>query len=123
MELREASGKEENCHKKELKFHERSMKTYILKKDLPWAKAGSEWSDKEDSGRIGSIALYSPSGLAYLFPSETFSDWFEEKKPEVTFSEEQKNALMLRIYQMTEDHDDVPSAYETLKQWIKEHTV
>lgn len=77
MELREASGKEENCHKKELKFHERSMKTYILKKDLPWAKAGSEWRESID--REESITLKILNGVLL---------WVREKARELMESED-----------------------------------
>lgn len=54
-------------------------KVFILKKDLPWAKAGTEWEfiRQSDSGRV---MLQNGSNVSCVFPSTTFDDWFEEKK-------------------------------------------
>lgn len=58
------------------------MKTYILKRDLPWAKAGTEWVEFPEYFRLSDNSGAHP----WLMKSEMHfgfeRDWFEEKKSE-----------------------------------------
>jgi len=67
-------------------------KRYRLKNDLPWAKAGSEWKEGYPPLDDSLICLETDFYVKF-FPKDTFHDWFEEVKEEVTFTPEQANAI------------------------------
>lgn len=60
------------------------MKTYILKRDLPWAKAGTEWEKIKFDGvlrwRMAGTCSSKDTWLYDYLVND--ADWFEEKKPE-----------------------------------------
>lgn len=61
------------------------MKKYKLKHDLPWAKAGTEWvvTAQERSLDGGYLMRQVGNGFTdYQFPYSSFTEWFEEVKPE-----------------------------------------
>lgn len=106
-------------------------KIFILKRELPWAKAGTEWKLAEDV-KTGSsrVCLRDPrEGEPFWFPQRSFNDWFEEKKPTVTFTKEQMEAIKdkLEPCRVSHDGDWLPGAYSETHHsrffiWLNEHT-
>lgn len=54
-------------------------KIFILKRDLPWAKAGTEW--EFHSNTLDGVRLIANKNGDYTheFPKSTFQEWFKEK--------------------------------------------
>lgn len=102
------------------------MAKYRLKKDLPWAKAGSEW--QRESRRLGAFTvIHVPSDRELEIPLGVFSEWFEEIKPEITFTKEQaevlKNEVNRRSLTMRfgDNREEMLDSHKFI-MWLKEHT-
>lgn len=93
------------------------MAKYRLKKDLPWAKAGSEW--QRESRRLGAFTvIHVPSDRELEIPLGVFSEWFEEIKPEATFTKEQAEAV--KRWWANEPYD---TRYDgEFLEWLDKHT-
>ena len=63
------------------------MKKYILKKDLPFAKAGDEVLIKKE----GLPSIMTNSGYLCDLPSFEFDNWIEEVKPRTFYINKTKN--------------------------------
>lgn len=103
------------------------MKTYVLKKDLPWARAGTEW--RYSSAIISNeIVLENPVDKELFgFPRATIDEWFEEME-EVTITKKTSDVISSKIASwgnlvIERGTKDQKRKYQEFVEWLEESTV